>query len=243
MPRLRLLHLFITAVIVFVALFAVSGRGQTPPPRRAHSEPGRASGDPARHQSGHLARARHAGDAQTPVGPSGLMRVVDRTGASGARYRAGPRDRQVQRRRVGGLARLRALGRVRHGPRCRRGPPARTSTSCRSIRPPTPRPWRGRSEAARRCEYAQAAYRVHAQLVPNDEFYPDQWNLPDDQHGDGLGHSAGRRLRDHRRGPRYRRRVHVGDGAVQRRRVLDSMRRKRRPARQSAARPIRPWAT
>src|SRR5262245_20967981 len=27
-------------------------------------------------------------------------------------------------------------------------------------------------------EYAQAAYRVHPNFVPNDRFYPDQWNLP-----------------------------------------------------------------
>src|SRR2546425_119091 len=28
-------------------------------------------------------------------------------------------------------------------------------------------------------EYAQAAYRVHTQFTPNDEFYSKQWNLPD----------------------------------------------------------------
>src|SRR5712692_2402517 len=28
-------------------------------------------------------------------------------------------------------------------------------------------------------EYAQAAYRVHTQFVPNDPHYPKQWNLPD----------------------------------------------------------------
>jgi serine protease len=28
-------------------------------------------------------------------------------------------------------------------------------------------------------EYAQAAYRVHTQFVPNDTFYARQWNLPD----------------------------------------------------------------
>ena len=28
-------------------------------------------------------------------------------------------------------------------------------------------------------EYAQPAYRVHAELKPNDTFYSDQWNLPD----------------------------------------------------------------
>ena len=27
-------------------------------------------------------------------------------------------------------------------------------------------------------EYAQAAYRVHAELLPNDTFYSEQWNLP-----------------------------------------------------------------
>jgi serine protease len=32
----------------------------------------------------------------------------------------------------------------------------------------------GRSDV----EYAQAAYRVHTQFVPNDRFYKDQWNLP-----------------------------------------------------------------
>jgi serine protease len=28
-------------------------------------------------------------------------------------------------------------------------------------------------------EYAQAAYRVHTDMVPNDPLYPKQWNLPD----------------------------------------------------------------
>ena len=27
-------------------------------------------------------------------------------------------------------------------------------------------------------EYAQAAYRVHTEFIPNDRFYPRQWNLP-----------------------------------------------------------------
>ncbi|HWF86233.1 MAG TPA: hypothetical protein VG222_15345, partial [Vicinamibacterales bacterium] len=27
-------------------------------------------------------------------------------------------------------------------------------------------------------EYAQAAYRVHTEFVPNDAFYPQQWNFP-----------------------------------------------------------------
>src|SRR5581483_3523238 len=27
-------------------------------------------------------------------------------------------------------------------------------------------------------EYAQAAYRFHTEMVPNDRFYSEQWNLP-----------------------------------------------------------------
>ena len=45
------------------------------------------------------------------------------------------------------------------------------------------RAFRGRPDV----EYAQAAYRVRADLVPNDRFYSTQWNLPIDQHGDGPG--------------------------------------------------------
>jgi serine protease len=36
------------------------------------------------------------------------------------------------------------------------------------------RTFRGRPDV----EYAQAAYRVHAQFVPNDALYSEQWNLP-----------------------------------------------------------------
>src|SRR6185503_14261097 len=36
------------------------------------------------------------------------------------------------------------------------------------------RAFRGRPDV----EYAQAAYRVHAEFVPNDFYYSKQWNLP-----------------------------------------------------------------
>ena len=104
-------------------------------------------------------------------------RVLDRTGASGATYVAG---KVIVKFRDGAttLSRVSALRAV-------------SGTASMSARPDyadfdivsidvtedaeaVAALFRGRSDV----EYAQAAYRVRKQFVPNDRFYPQQWNLP-----------------------------------------------------------------
>ena len=173
-----------------LAVLGVSlGRGHAPAPRLVCDE---SSGAIDRGPSRDALRAPRIAAAR--IAPSERHVSVDRTGRSRACVPAGPRDREVPRRRV----------RSRGCRRCRRRLAAslQPAVSLRQLRrrrrssqPRMRRRWPAPWPAAD-VEYAQAAYRVHTQLVPNDPLYALQWNLPRDRHGAGLGHPAAARLVD-----------------------------------------------
>ena len=231
MPRLRFLTTFSIVVLVIVGFFTLSGRGQTTAsPRRLLS-----GFAPPAIQGGISPDLSHAPGTPETLRRQSVRRasgVVDRVGASGARYRPGTRDRQVQGRRLGGHARIGALGGLRAG---------HDVATCRE---PGFRCHQHRS--SRRCRgcgtrvQGPAGRRVCAGGVPRARRVRSQRRVLFDavepavhQHGGRLGHSAGGRLRDHGRGARYRYRVHG-------RRTLqfhadafnDRLRGERRPSRQ-----------
>ena len=148
-------------LLAIIALFAPSGRGQTQAPSpRTILEPRGTAGNRARHQSGHVACARYAGDAPASVDSSGLGR-----GRSHRRLRDAlpprTRDRQVQGRCLAGFPRVGALGRARQG----HDVAASREPGLRHRADRSGRRRRGRGAAFRgrpEVEYAQAAYRVHA---------------------------------------------------------------------------------
>jgi serine protease len=102
---------------------------------------------------------------------------VDRRGVSGVDYRPG---RVIVKFRDGasGAARVSALsvvnGRATMSPRA-----AFQDFDVVDIDPALDPEQAAQAFRARpEVEYAQASYRVHPQFVPNDGFYPVQWNLP-----------------------------------------------------------------
>src|SRR4051812_1162796 len=181
MPRLRLVSTFLRfpgftiTLVGLAAAFSVSGGGQAPVARRNILS----SIAPPAIQSGISPDRSHA-----PGTPEARRResiraatVMDRSGGSGIRYRSG---RVIVKFRDGasGTARVSALsvvpGRATMSPRA-----AYQDFDVIEIDPgldpeQAAQAFRARPEV----EYAQAAYRVHPQLVPNDSLYPIQWNLP-----------------------------------------------------------------
>ena len=164
-------------------------------PARVVVERLRPAGDRARHQPA----ARHG----RPVRPTSCRRrsvrpasgPIDRIGRPARPTVPGPRDRQVQGRRVDGGA---------NRPRCRRS----SRTAALSPRPAyanfdivtidaaedaeaVARAFRARSDV----EYAQPAYRVHTEFVPNDAFYRTAVELPARSTWSGRGTSSRRPAR------------------------------------------------
>ena len=126
-----------------------------------------------------------ADESRAPDSPETLRRLsihresatLDRVGASGSRYAPG-RVIVKFRNGVSSASRVTALS-------------ATSRTASMSERPSYANfdivridPTEDAEAVARALgqrpdvEYAQAAYRVHTQLVPNDKFYSMQWNLP-----------------------------------------------------------------
>lgn len=162
--------------VALLALFTVTALGQAPPPSRrilSRFAPPAIQGG----ISPDLSHAPGTPETRRRQSIRALSGVVDRTGASGARYRPGRvivkfRDGVSAATRVSALSVL--PGRATMSPRA-----ASQDFDVIEIDPAADpeaaaRAFRGRPDV----EYAQAAYRVQAQLVPNDRFYPTQWNLP-----------------------------------------------------------------
>ena len=103
--------------------------------------------------------------------------VADRIGASGAAYRPGRvivkfRDNATPAARASALSVVR--GRAALSPRA-----ASQNFDVIDIDPALDAEEAAQAFRARPdVEYAQASYRVHAQFVPNDRLYSEQWNLP-----------------------------------------------------------------
>jgi serine protease len=166
----------LAAFLATAALLSTASLGQTPVVGRRSIVSGIA---PPAIQSGISPDRSHA-----PGSPEAVRRrsirsasVVDRRGASGAQYRAG---RVIVKFRDGasGTARVSAMsvvpGRAAMSPRA-----AYQDFDIVEVDPAldteqVAQAFRARPEV----EYAQAAYRVRPQFVPNDSFYPVQWNLP-----------------------------------------------------------------
>jgi serine protease len=176
MPRLRFFTAFSLAVLAIVALFAAQGRGQTTgPSRRLLSR----FAPPAiqRGISPDLSHAPGTPETRRRQSLQAVAGVRDRIGASGTRYRPGRvivkfRDGVSAAGRVSALSVV--AGRAAMTPRA-----ASQDFDIIAIDPAVDAEAAARAFRARPdVEYAQAAYRVQAQLVPNDRFYPDQWNFP-----------------------------------------------------------------
>jgi serine protease len=175
MPRLRLLTTF-SIVVIVIALFVPQGQGQTPAvPRRLLSTmappaiQGGISPDLSQGPATPETRRRQS------IHATGSIR--DRAGVSGARYQPGRvivkfKDGVTVATRasalsvVAGTARLSTRAANQDFDVIQIDQAADAEAAARALR--------GRMDV----EYAQAAYRVQAQFVPNDRFYPDQWNLP-----------------------------------------------------------------
>ena len=199
MPRLRLAF---SSVLASIALGGIVGQGQTSSvPRRTLVSAFGPTGHRARYQPRPLTRTEHTGGAEAPVDSRG--------GASSRPHQrvrpalcARTRDRQVQGRRVGGLARLGDIERVadrldgrtlgvaglryradrRRRERRRRGP----GISC---------PCRRRVRAG---SLSSAPGLRAERPVLLDSVEPEAH-----RHGTRVGYSAGRRLGDYRRRARH----------------------------------------
>jgi len=177
MPRPRLNQLFITAVVVFIALLAISGRSQAPaPPRRTILS---RIAPPAieRGISPDISHAPGTRETRRRQSVRVASSVLDRVGTAGTRYRAG---RVIVKFRDGVSAGSRAATVSTVSARSTMSPRAANQNfdivqiGTASDAEAVARAFRSRPEV----QYAQAAYRVQPHLVPNDAYYATQWNLP-----------------------------------------------------------------
>jgi serine protease len=168
MTRLRFL-------CVLLAIGAATLVAQTPSPRAILSR----VAPPAieRGISPDMSRGPGTPETRRRASIRAAARVVDRVSASGPRYRSG---RVIVKFRAGvsAASRVSALaampGRGVMSPRS-----AGQNFDLVQIDPGADPEAVARAFGERPdVEYAQAAYRVHPQLVPNDQFYSAQWNLP-----------------------------------------------------------------
>lgn len=129
-------------------------------------------------QRGIIRDFTHAPDSPETVRRSSirpLRNTVDRIGVSGARYAPG---RVIVKYKDGtaAAARLSAMSAAR-ATASERSPYADFDV-LRVDPAADPEAVAEALGAQPNVEYAQAAYRMHTMLVPNDKFYPQQWNLP-----------------------------------------------------------------
>jgi serine protease len=162
--------------IALIALFTVAATGQAPPASRRILS----TIAPPAIQSGISPDTSHApGTPETRRRQAvrAVSRVADRTGGSGTRYRPGRvivkfRDNVPVAARVSALSIV--AGRATMTPRDASQDFDVIAIDLAADAEATARAFRMRPDV----EYAQAAYRAQADLVPNDAFYPTQWNLP-----------------------------------------------------------------
>ena len=169
-------RLLLASSLALIALFIVSGHGQTAAPRRTLV----ASFAPPPIERGIIpdrSRAPRSRDALRRQSIRAASRIPDRYGASGARYANG---RVIVKFKDGisAATRLAVLPTVsRTGTMTSRALSQNfdiVQTADGEDAEATARAFRARGDV----EYAQAAYRVYPLFVPNDAFYPMQWNLP-----------------------------------------------------------------
>ena len=162
--------------VVLLGLFTATALGQAPPSsRRILSQ----IAPPAieRGISPDLSHAPGTRETRRRESVQAISGVVDRTGVSGTRYRPGRvivkfRDGMSAAARVSALSVL--SGRATMRPRAASQDFDVVDVDPAADPEAAARAFRGRSDV----EYAQAAYRVRPQLVPNDRLYSLQWNLP-----------------------------------------------------------------
>jgi serine protease len=177
MTRVRFFAGFSVALLAIIVLSTVSGGGQAPAPVRRVLV-SRVAPRPI--ESGIMPDTTHAPgsiDARRRASVRAVAAVVDRAGAAGARYRPG-RLIVKFRNGVSAASRVSAMsivqGRAAMTPRA-----ASQDFDVMEIDPTVDPEAAAQAFRARPdVEYAQAAYRVYPQLVPNDRLYPKQWNLP-----------------------------------------------------------------
>ena len=166
------------ASIVLLALFVVSGGGQTPAPSPRVILSRVAPPAIERGISPDISRAPGTPETLRRQSIRTVSGAVDRTGSSGARYRPGRvivkfRDAVSAASRVSALSAV--SGRAVMSPRAASQNFDIVQIDAAADAEAVAQAFRGRPDV----EYAQAAYRVDAQFVPNDAFYPTQWNLPE----------------------------------------------------------------
>ena len=178
MPSRRHIHVvFLALLLALFVVYGVRGHGQTPTasPRVIVAE----SGLPP------IERGIIADLSRAPDSPDTLRRqsirpdsaTFDRVGASGTRYMPG---RVIVKFRNGtsSVSRVTALSAISRTASIAERPSYANFDIVRIDSSED-------AEAVARAlgqrpdvEYAQAAYRVHTELVPNDKFYSMQWTLP-----------------------------------------------------------------
>ena len=162
--------------VALVALFTATALGQAPPSSRRILN---RIAPPAleRGISPDLSHAPGTPETRRRQSIHAASGVADRAGASSARYRPG---RVIVKFRdgVSAAARVSALsaisGRATMSPRAASQDFDVVEIDQVADAEAAARAFRDRPNV----EYAQAAYRVQAQLVPDDKFYSRQWNLP-----------------------------------------------------------------
>ena len=174
MFRLRVL-LTCAAVSLVVGPFAVSGRGQIPS-SSPRSLLDRVAPPAIERGINPIGRAAPS-SGQLPAGRTQTGGATDRVGAMGTRYRAG---RVIVKFKdgVSTTARATAMSTVSRTASMSQRAASQNfdivDLDAAEDAETAARTFRARPDV----DYAQAAYRVHPSLVPNDSFYQKQWSLP-----------------------------------------------------------------
>jgi serine protease len=166
-----LVHSFLIALIGVLAFIRAPARGQTSPQTGTSGLPAIDRGLVER-----VYRSPDSPETKMRASIRSLNGPVERIGASGAPYVAG---RLIVKFKDGAspTSRVSALSTVRGTPSPQ---PLSANFDVVRIDPDEDAEAAARALASRPdVEYAQPAYRVHAQFRPNDPLYSRQWNLPD----------------------------------------------------------------
>jgi serine protease len=166
---------FLALFLALFAMFGVRGRGQSPAPASGVVVDYFAPPAIDRGLMPDLSRSPDSPESKIRASIRLVNATLERVGASGSRYVAGKvivkfRDGVSPAARSSALAVTTAKASAQ---------PSYANFDVVAIDPSEDAEAAARALAAQPdVEYAQAAYRVHTQFVPNDPFYPRQWNLP-----------------------------------------------------------------
>lgn len=176
MPRLRAHLLALSVGLALFVLLGVNGRGQSPP--APHRVVVQRVGPPAIDRGLLPHGARGPGDRDM-LRREALVRAarLDRVGASGGRYVPG---RVIVKFREGAAAssKASAIARASRSASLATRPAYANFDILRLDPAEDAEAVASALSASPDVEYAQAAYRVHTEFVPNDPYYPLQWNFP-----------------------------------------------------------------